>query len=309
VEGKEADQRSDIYSLGVILYEMVTGNVPFDGETPLSIAVKHTTQNPQDPKEMNAQIPEELSRVILTCMEKDREKRYQSTKQLLEELDRVEKNIPYTQKFLPTKEHKDTTQITVSLSLKNIFIPAVAFVLIAILGIIGWQWMSQKETILAHMDKPSLTVLRFENRSGDRSLDHWRSGIWQLLITDLGQSKFLRVPSGERVRDILKRLKLWKTNGFNTADLKKVTTLAKTDHILSGSFSTQGEELILIAMLQNPHTGHVLSSRRVRCQTEEEIPVKIDELAKRIKLDLGISPDQLPGDIDEDLATVLTGFM
>ena len=90
VEGKDADQRSDIYSVGVIIYEMVTGRVPFEGDTPLSIAVKHKTESPPNPRRINEQIPEYLSRIILTCMEKSKEKRYQTAVQLLSELNRMD---------------------------------------------------------------------------------------------------------------------------------------------------------------------------------------------------------------------------
>jgi len=131
VEGKETDERSDIYALGIILFEMMTGGVPFEGETPLSVALKQKTEIPQDPKKINPQIPEDLNRLILRCLEKEKGKRYQGAQELLGEFTKIEKGIPTPEKVLPKRKSLTSKELTVKLKHRWRAIAAVAVIAVA----------------------------------------------------------------------------------------------------------------------------------------------------------------------------------
>jgi serine/threonine protein kinase len=145
-EARDVDRRSDIYSLGVILYEMVTGRVPFEGETPLSVVLKHKSEPAPDPKDANAQVSPEFSLVVLRCLEKEKSKRYQRAEDVVADLDGISQGLPVPRQTTARRKPMTTREITVKFNLWKLLVPALAAVLAITAGLIVFKpWTARKD--------------------------------------------------------------------------------------------------------------------------------------------------------------------
>jgi serine/threonine protein kinase/predicted Zn-dependent protease len=293
VEGKEVDSRSDIYSLGVILYEMLTGRVPFEGDTPFTIGVKHKSEIPKNPLELNAQIPEDLSRLILRCLEKDKEKRYQTTAEIVFDLDKIEKGLPTTERIIPERKPFTSREITVKFSLKRIARPALVVIALAIMVALAWHFVPKKKPAPAPKIANSVAVIGFENLTGDKSLDDLRKAIPNLLITSLEQSGNFYVATWERMHDILKQLGkgdaeiIGRDAGFELCRQEGIKA------IVLGTFTKAGNMFATDVKVLDAETKTLLRSASSRGEgVDSIIKTQIDELSREISKGIGLPTEK-----------------
>ena len=109
-KGLQSNEQSDIYSLGIVLYELITGKVPYDGETPITIALKHLQEQPVLPSKINPRIEKEFEAVIMRAIAKSPEKRYLSAKDLLADLDHILAGRPIARGAIPFADDSEATQ-------------------------------------------------------------------------------------------------------------------------------------------------------------------------------------------------------
>jgi serine/threonine protein kinase/Tfp pilus assembly protein PilF len=240
-EAKEVDQRTDIYSLGVIIYEMVTGRVPFEGDTALSIAMKHKDEAPKDPKEYNAQIPDDLRNLILKCLEKDKERRFQSAGEVLAELENIEKGIPATDIAIPKGKPLTSKEITVTFGLKKLLVPGLAFVAIVVIGLILWKPWIPREVPSSSTEIPSIAILPFDDSSPEKDQEYFCNGLAESIINVLTKVDGLRVPA--------------KTSSFSfkgkESTIQEIGEKLDVDTILEGSVQKSGDRVRISARLVN----------------------------------------------------------
>jgi len=191
LQGEPVDARADIYTIGAVLYEMATNRRAFPQELPSRVIDAILHHQPVPPRALNSRISPELERIILKCLDKDPGRRFQSAKELLVDLGRLDGAAsnrhahPQPSPFKPKR-----TPLLIVYSLAALL--AIAVTLIAV-NVHGWR-----DRLMGRARPPqirSLAVLPFENLSGDTDQDYFADGMTDALINDLGQISALRVIS------------------------------------------------------------------------------------------------------------------
>ena len=178
-KGDVTDEKSDIYSVGVMLYEMTTGKLPFDAESPVSVAIKQIQSQPKLPHEINPNIPEGLEDIIIRAMQKDPSKRYQSAAEMLKDIDEFKRDpsISFEYKYTEpeektinesfTKTAKKTKKIKDEQVRNAPIVPVltgitVAFIIVAVIFVIGILAMVRPFEEVPDTTAPSLVGMDLE---------------------------------------------------------------------------------------------------------------------------------------------------
>ncbi len=289
--GKDLDQRSDIFALGLICYEMLSGNMPFRAESALASLIKRTQERAEPVDTHDKAIPGALSGVVSKCLERDINLRYASTSEILADLD--------------TWQGKRAAAATLGFNanvasggLSGRWLAAIGGgVLLAILVVAGIMLLRKPHaggSADSSITTPatSLAIMPFYNASGDPKLDYLGSSLADMLTSDIGQSVHVRMVSPDRLHQVLTDLHISGSSQADLATLRRVAEFTNASTIIYGQYVGAGGQIRIEATIRDlsRDTPTVV---KLDVPSEKDLLTSVDSLATQLREKLAANADVL----------------
>jgi serine/threonine protein kinase/tetratricopeptide (TPR) repeat protein len=276
VRAEQLDTRTDLFSVGVVLYEMATGMLPFPGETSGVVFHEILENAPIPPTRLNPRLPPKLEEIIDKCLEKDRNLRYQHAADLRADLQRLKRDTDSHRGIASTKSGAKTLA-----GGWKVIVPAAATVLG--LSIAGFFYFHRTPRLT---DKDTLILADFANSTGDTVFD---GTLRQGLAVQLEQSPFLSLVPEDRVQQAL-RMMSQPADAHLTAQLaREVCQRTASAAVLQGSIAALGNQYVLGLRAENCRTGKVLDDELVQAAKKEDVLNALSQMASKFRTRVGES--------------------
>jgi len=295
IQGGEVDARSDIFSFGIVLYEMLTGHLPFRGEHEAAMVYSIVNEDPTPIQKYLLDISSELVHILNRALEKDPEDRYQYVHEMVIDLRRLKKETTRVvrpqvaeepSEGLIEKLRKPSEGLLRKKWIRPSAIAAGGLVLLAVLYFFIWPSIRE---LLFRTERIPIAVISFENQTGDPQFDYLRTAIPNLLTTSLEQSTALRVTTWERMRDLLKQLGKADVQVINTDLAFELCRKDSVRALVTGSFVKMGEMFATDVKVLDVESKALLKSASSKGEGVGSIlKVQIDELGKQIAVGIGL---------------------